>query len=118
MNKLIILTTIALERPEKSVNCEFFYCKDKDVPAKVKEIKDQVINEAISSWQEDSDQPVENCKFRDGYVKGLEGKNNFAKNLALTDDIFFVNNKDSYYFAYAVSVRDLEKDNKLVIFDF
>jgi hypothetical protein len=118
MSKLIILTTIALERPDRSVACEFFYCKDEDVSTKIKEIKDRVINECIEAWQEGTGEPIGNCKFKDGYVKGLKSKSNFAKNLDLTNDVFFVDNDNSYLFAYAISVRDLEKNNKLTIFNF
>ena len=83
MSKLIILTTIALERPDRSVACEFFYCKDEDVSTKIKEIKDRVINECIEAWQEGTGEPIGNCKFKDGYVKGLKSKSNFAKKFRL-----------------------------------
>ncbi|AGF85734.1 hypothetical protein QJ854_gp048 [Moumouvirus goulette] len=119
MNRLIVLSCVSMNEPTKETYFEYYLSNVNDLTNQIKKIKKDIFDENIKEFYKTNGKNLK-CPYI-GYEKYISpnyhNHNRIEGEFCLMDDVFLIEEHTSYTFAYSISVININKNNRLAIYE-
>lgn len=117
MQYLIILSRVSLNEPTKETSFSFFSSNRENLVSKINNIKNDVISQNKETYTE---LIGENCPYHDGYISPkYKTHYRISGIFSPLDDgeVFLIEEHTSYFYAYAVTIRNFIDNNEFILYE-